>query len=900
MNNKEESQKNIFEVFSDTCQNFSNHSCIFFKRSSDPEFCGFSYSYLFSCSKKLACILYMMNVKRGQRVAILLDNGPYWPLSFFSIVAIQAVAVPIDNQLEFNQIREIIHHSQAVVIITEQKFIDKSSKQFEEIKSAKIINLDSPIFLKESSRFGGVPIYRDFNADKLACLFYTSGTTGEFKAVMLTHKNLLANCRSIKKLNILSSQDVVISLLPLHHIYAFTVTCLAPLLEGATICYPESISFKDISRCMKDNKVTLFVAVPKFFHKICIMIDDKIKKFNFFKRFILNLAINFSWYLSKLIKFNFAKIILKELHSLFGDSLKIMISGGARLDPKVSKRLSKFGFKILEGYGLTETSPVVTLNPIQRPKFGSVGVPIPGVRIRLIRKNTEAIGEVAIKGENVMLGYYRLPETNAKVFDKEWFLSGDLGYVDKEGYLYLVGRNNEIIVMSSGKNINPEELEQHYCNPCIKEICIVGQKGAVYGQNQQLIAVILPDEDYIRQTGEINVRDRIKWILDGLSQKLPPYKRINGFILSKTELPKTRLGKIKRFEVAAKVNQGQFEDFQQTLEQHPLSRFEKKALDYLSGYFKRPIKMSDHFELDLGLDSLDRIEMLSALQDLFNVEVSDDIALKLFESRTVGELIDISEQIITEDVFMKINENQEGNFWSEVFKSPISKRILKGIGLNFDLLDKFVCLFFAIIMKSVLRIFFLLEIEGKDNIPKRGPFLIVANHTSYLDGLIVASLLPFNLLMQTYFVGMAAIFRHPLLAWSQRIFRIIPIDININLSDTLRACDFLLNNSKNLCYFPEGQRSADGLLNVFKKGIGILIKETTVKDLVILPIYISGAYKAWGRHRKIPRLSKIKVRIGSPLDRNQLIIANASIPYETIAENLRIKIATLGDSFIQK
>ena len=898
MRGQEYISENIFQAFLKAYQQFPDNTAVIFKKDSGSH--SFSYSHLFSSSKKLAYVLSLMGVKRGQRVAIVLENGPYWPLAFFSIMGIQAVAVPVDAQLDFPRIKDIIFHSQSVLVITQNKFVQKYAKQWKDIKGIKTIDLDSPDILKKPSRFEKIPMYINFEKDKLAALFYTSGTTGEYKAVMLTHRNLLSNFYSIKKLNIFSPKDVIISILPLHHTYSFMATCLVPLLEGTTICYPESLSFKDISICMQENGVTLFTAVPQFFHKICAMVEDKINKKPLVSRLLLTGVINCCWVLSKVTRKNYAKLIFKDVHCLFGERLKIMISGGARLDPKANARLTKWGFKILEGYGLTETSPVVSISPLASPKVGSIGKPIPDVRVKLVNKNAEGVGEVAIRGDNVMLGYYRLPNVTSKVFDRDWFLSGDLGYFDKRGYLYLVGRNNDMIVLSSGKNINPEELEMHYSHRFIKEICIIGQKGAIYGQDKQMIAVIVPDEEYMRSCGEVDIRGRVKWVLDGLSQQLPSYKRINGFVLTKTELPKTRLGKVKRYELSQKLVEGKFKDSDEPGTQEQLSRFEENALEYLSKFLKKKLKMADHLELDLGLDSLDRIELLSSLQELFSVEVPDDLALKLFESRTVGELITYSQNIVADDAFEKLTHRDEDVFWSDIFKTPPLQGTTDSIKLVLSLFDNCISFLLVIIIKSIFKIFFLLKVEGKNNIPKEGPFIIVANHTTYLDGLIVASSLPFRLILNTYFVGMGPIFRHPLLSWSTNICRIIPIDININLAETLKACNFLLEKGKILCYFPEGQRSADGLLTTFKKGIGILVKESTVKELSILPIYISGAYQVWGRHMKVPRLSRIKVMIAPLLKGNELVVENVSSPYATVAENLRIKIATLKEHISKK
>ena len=251
----------------------------------------------------------------------------------------------------------------------------------------------------------------------------------------------------------------------------------------------------------------------------------------------------------KALRLNLNKILLKKLHQKFGSSLRFFASGGARLDPKVGRGLTLLGFTILEGYGLTETSPVVTFNPLKRVRIGSVGPPIPEVKIKINNPNRANIGEILIQGPNVMKGYYKKPKETLEVLKEGWFYSGDLGFIDKKGYLHLTGRSKEIIVLSSGKNIYPEEIENHYLkSPYIKEMCVLETTSAGLSS---LYAVVFPNVDYFRKTREINIQGKIRWILENLSKELPSYKRIMGFAIAKEELPKTRLGKLKRYEIKA-------------------------------------------------------------------------------------------------------------------------------------------------------------------------------------------------------------------------------------------------------------------------------------------------------------------------------------------------------------
>ena len=256
------------------------------------------------------------------------------------------------------------------------------------------------------------------------------------------------------------------------------------------------------------------------------------------------------WQIRRFSGINLSKLALSKMHRPFGQALRFFACGGAKLNEEAARYLVKMGFTILEGYGLTETSPVVAFNPLKKQKIGSVGRVIPDVELKINNPDATGMGEVVIKGPNVTPGYYKQAEETLSVLKDGWFYSGDLGYIDKDGYLYITGRKKELIVLSSGKNIYPEEIESHYSkSPYIKEICVLGV-GAV--EEERLSAVVVLDTDYCRKVGEADLNSTIRWELENLSEGIAPYKRIKGYIITRENLPRTRLGKIKRYEVKSK------------------------------------------------------------------------------------------------------------------------------------------------------------------------------------------------------------------------------------------------------------------------------------------------------------------------------------------------------------
>jgi len=879
---------NIFQIFSETCEKYPDKACLKFKKGEAYE--GVTYRELFRRVRELRSELIKARVKPGQRVAILLTNGANWPVAFFAAVSIQAVAVPIDTQLSPKEMRSILIHSGAKMLLTEDKF---------GVSLGSVFTWDTGIRLRFLDRLDNVPSENnnedalrlgDFEAHKLAALFYTSGTTQEHKAVMLTHKNLLANFNSIEELKIIRADDVLVSLLPLHHTYPFMVTCLAPFLKGASVCYVSSMAHHELFSCIKENGVTIFVGVPQLFTLIERSVADRLKKYGLALRWSTDRLLDVCVGLSAVSGRNICKMFLQGLHNVFGPTLRFMVSGGAKLDPNVARSFTRWGYKIIEGYGLTETSPVVTFNNSNISKFDSVGCALPGVDVSIVNPGSDGAGEIAVRGDNVMLGYYRALPLTKKVFLEGRFLTGDMGFKDKAGYLHITGRQNELIVLPSGKKVNPDAVEAEYLkSPFIKEICVLFVKSGAEGGH--LMAVVVPDEDQLRAKRHFNINFKLRWELDNVSQQMPSYQRVKGFVLSKESLPRTRLGKVIRYKVDEKYKDGGFaQDEKRYIGPEELSEFENMALRYLSKILKKDVNLDDHLELDLGLDSLGRIELLSSLQELVKVGIDDSLALEMFQARTIRDIITKAREAFPESAFTDFLKRDDTVFWPHLLAEPPSPEDKAKLKLHFDIFDKLVSAMEILLFKFKFRVLFSVKIKGRAHIPKNGPFVITPNHVTYLDAFFVLCALPTRLILNTYFVGFGEIFNHPLLAWALRFHRLIPIDANLDLAKTLKLCKYVLEQGKILVYFPEGQRSADGTLKEFRKGIGILAKESGAK---ILPIYIDGAYKAWPRTRAFPLPGDVTVKVGECLDVADLSHGTGEDPYTVIAHNLRTKMSGL-------
>lgn len=890
----------IFARFQQSISSHPNASAIVFKR--DEKYHTWTYAQLLEEALRWKRFLSAKGIGPAEKVAVMLDNQPEFVAAFLGVMACGSTAVLLDNQLSGAQVEKFIHHSGTRFFVTNSKIFQRVGAS---LGKAPYCLVDVAGF---SNQLNNAPALSDIVVErtemaKTAVLFYTSGTTDQPKAVMLTHRNLLSNVDAITTLSLIKPDDRLLAFLPLHHAYAFTVTLLTPLLSGITIVYPSGLSSADLMGCLREQNITLFVGVPQVFNLIHRSVREKIKSLSGLVKMIFNFLAELNFSFRKRLGLNCGKIFFAKIHQNLGPSMRLMVSGGARLEPDIAKDFYRWGLDILEGYGLTETAPVAAFMPMGRPKFGSVGKPLPGVEIKIDAPNAEGVGEVLIKGDNVMAGYYAMPDETAKVIRDGWFYSGDLGRMDKDGYIFLVGRKKEMILLSNGKNIYPEDVEKQYSRiPFIKEIGILA--GKVAGQTEaeeQLVAVIVPNEEAFRASREANMQGKLKWELDNVSLQLPSHSRIKSFVINQEPLPRTRLGKLIRYQLNTIYSQLALQtarSLQPPVEDTAAVKMggaAGAALVFFEEKLKRPVLPAHHLELDLGLDSLNRIEMLLGIQERLGLELNDEQALKFFMCATVQELMDQLVTLAPDHAETKTPAESELN-WKNILHEELSDEMKRKIKLSFGFLAMLFNFVMITFLKIIFKIFFLLRTEGLARLPKKGPYLLCPNHTSYLDGLFVMTALPYGLVVQTYFLGFKMFFESAALKPFVRVARLIPIETTHDFVESLKACAHVLNHGKIVCYFPEGQRSVDGQVTEFKKGVGILIRELGVP---VVPVYLDGAFKTWPRGQKWPRLARVTVKFGPVVEPAELlpIKSNEESPthtFEQIASRLRAEVIRLS------
>ncbi|RPJ02498.1 MAG: long-chain fatty acid--CoA ligase, partial [Deltaproteobacteria bacterium] len=477
--------------------------------------------------------------------------------------------------------------------------------------------------------------------------------------------------------------------------------------------------------------------------------------------------------------------------------------------------------------------------------------------VKIVQADKDGIGEIAVKGPNVMKGYYRNPEETEKAIRDGWLHTGDLGYIDGDGYLFVTGRTKEVIVLSSGKNIYPEEIEEHYLQcPLIKEICVLGVEKKP-GMAESLRAVIVPNVDYMKRNRIVNFHEAVRWEINALSSRLPPYKRIMGYQVSQTPLPRTPLGKLKRYAIQDVLGQEKEEMPEEAGAEPIKSPAGRRAISCLERMTEvRPIRLDHNLELDLGMDSLARVELTVALSQAFSVELPDTFASDIY---TVRDLIAKIENF-EKDGGKEVPAEFRGE-WGSLFMREPSVEDQRAVGLIQGPLTWVWITAVLGLWKVFARIFFRLEAKGIERIPTP-PCIITPNHASNLDGFIIGAVLPVRSFVNLYFVGLQAYFDNWVTSRFARAARVIPIDPAVHLKRALQISGYILKKGKALCLFPEGGRTYDGNLLPFKKGAGILSKEL---DVPLVPTLIEGSFEVLPRGAFIPRLRKIKVTFGEPV-----------------------------------
>ena len=559
--------KDIKEIMYNSANKYADNIAFTIKKKQNKEvtYKDITYRQLLEDVNKFGTGLYEKGLK-NKRVAIIGKNRYEWVLTYLANLLGGIVSVPLDKDLQYDELENSLIRSKVDCIVFDEKLTEKIKeiKKNGKTNIVHYISMDNNIEEFESveqvMKIGsnlinqGEKDYINAEIDEkiMNILLFTSGTTSKSKAVMLTQNNIASNIYALQCVEDIRSTDTNIAFLPFHHI--FGSTCMIMMLaSGVRTVFPDGLKY--IKQNLNEYKVTLFVGVPVLVEAIYKTVMKEVEKQGKLK--IIKTAMKISDFLLK-FKIDIRRKVFKQIIDALGGGLRLVVSGGAAADPEISKGFNSLGIKVVQGYGLTETSPVIIAENDKCLRNGSVGIPMINDIVEIANKDKNGIGEIRVKGPNVMLGYYEMPEETEKVLKDGWFYTGDLGYIDQDGYVFITGRSKNMIVLKNGKKVFPEELEILVNRiELVEESMVFGLPDENDKNDIKLSVKIVYNQDVVKEKYSDKTEDEIYQIIwnniKELNKTFPNYKHIKNMILSKEELIKTTSKKIKRFEEMQKI-----------------------------------------------------------------------------------------------------------------------------------------------------------------------------------------------------------------------------------------------------------------------------------------------------------------------------------------------------------
>jgi len=521
-----------------------------------------TYSQLLDSVLRLGTALKSLGIDERSHIAIIGENRVQWAVSYLTCACFNFIVVPIDKNLNANEILNILHESDSEVIISSASYLeifdDVSSalprlKHFISMDSTNNNQFHSMVELMKNVEPIAKEALPNIKPNELFEIIFTSGSLGRAKGVMLSQANITSNLMSMVSMLFMHPEDRFLSVLPMHHTYECTCGMLCPLYCGSSIHYSRSL--KTVVDDIQQVKATVLLGVPLLYDKMFRRISKSIKE-DKVKSKIVPPLVKITNLAQKVGFKEIKKNIFKELHHKFGGHIRVFIAGGAAPDPEVAKGLREFGFNFLQGYGLTETAPILALNRLNNFKDNAAGIPLPGVEIKILDPDENGSGEIAAKGPNIMLGYYKNDEQTRNVLNEGWFKTGDIGFFDEDGFLHINGRKKNVIVSRSGKNVFPEEIEDVLNrSKFVLESIVFGEKDDKQGEI--ISAIIVVDTEAFLEFAETEkiklnektIGDKIKSEIDKVNKQLALHQQIKKFTIRDREFEKTTTQKIKRYLV---------------------------------------------------------------------------------------------------------------------------------------------------------------------------------------------------------------------------------------------------------------------------------------------------------------------------------------------------------------
>ncbi len=549
------------ELFALSAKRYPDRACF---TVYEPERRSLSYRESLAKIEGAARKLRSLGIGRGDKVAVSGKNSPEWAVAYFAALTAGAVVVPLDYQLAVPELANLVKAGDVVALFVDEEKETELSAACPSLKAVfslaagragNVLDLDSP-----ASGGSGAPAFEEAAEGDLAAILFTSGTMGSPKGVMLTHRNLVADAYLSQSNLPIYHTDVFYALLPIHHAYTMLAVFIEGVAVGAEIVFGKRMVIKQVFKDLKEAKVTMFLGVPLLFNKVLAGIMKGVKEKGPIVHGLILALMGVSFVVKRLTGKNPGKLIF---HSLLDKaslaSVRICISGGGPLSPKVFRRYNELGIDFVQGYGLTETSPILTLNPTEAFIVTSVGKLVSGVEMKILEPDAEGIGEIAVRGPMVMSGYYKMPAETAEVLSPDgWLKTGDIGYKDDDDYVYLEGRAKNLIVTEGGKNVYPEEIENRFqLFDEVEQVLVCGYMEDAETESEGIEARLFPNAEHFKPAGEgaqamdwDAAESRLREVVETVNQKLLPYQKISKVTVLRERLAETTKKTVKRFAVA--------------------------------------------------------------------------------------------------------------------------------------------------------------------------------------------------------------------------------------------------------------------------------------------------------------------------------------------------------------
>ncbi len=831
----------------------------------------------------------------GDRVAITGESAPEWGVTFFAAMRAGLTAVPLDPQLPPAD-------AWAAARFAEAKLMCATPATLGGLEAARsegdpeLVAMREPFVPKPGATRDTVPDPVPVDDTAVASILFTSGTTVSPKAVRLTHANLIANASSLVRVHAVGTSDQLLSVLPMYHAFEFTGGFIVPLACGATITYVDQLKASSITEAMQSTGTTVMLVVPRLLRMFNDSINHAVAASGSIKRRLFRALRG----LSALTGGRFARQLFRSIHQKFGGNLRMFVCGGSRLDPELFDAFRTYGFEVYEGYGLTETAPVLSVNPPHRAVRGSVGLPVPGVELSLRHQNLEGVGEVWVKGANVMAGYLKNDQATQEILCQGRLRTGDLGRLDENGYLYLTGRSTDLIVTSAGKNVYPDEVEARYQDlPYVKELCVFGMSSED-GLGDTVHAVIVIDDDAALHHDRSSTEREIRSAVTSVGESVPDHQRITTLHFWQRELPKTSILKAKRglireavrAERAATVLGDDVDRLPTTVcaaeagsptdQEREKLQIVQRILTRQSSQRPESITPDMHLHLDLGIDSIGKIDVLGGLEAQYRLTIDGETAagiarvsdlLKLIGDRRPkpGAAKWAAPRLREADDRM---DSPVSNGATSASLAPMRWLVRGGI---------------SAFMNTYVRV----RVVGRANIPAGGAFIFAPNHSSHLDS--PAVLTAVGGCRRVWVAGAEDyFFNSPLkrLLFG-RLLDTIPFDRQADGLSGLRRCGEALRRGEGLLMFPEGTRSTTGELHAFKIGVAVLALD---RNVPIIPIYIDRAFELLPKGSRFVRPGTITVTFAKPVYPPKLTDdADRYAAFRDLAEQVETAVAQLAD-----